>query len=570
MFRQFLSYVTSAALVMGTMPAPLGAQPAPAPSPAPVAAAEQGQVEQGQVEKFSTAQLEALLASIALYPDALLTQLLMATTNPLEIVAASRWLEQGTNKDLKGKALEDVLKTQPWDPSVKSLVPFPQVLGMLNQQLEWTQQLGFAMQVQQAEVFDAIQRLRAKAQAAGNLQSTPQQTVRTEAPPPAPPGATDPRQQVIAIEPAQPDVVYVPSYNPTEVFGAWPYADLPPVYFAPSPGYGYPVGGALVAGLVFGAGVAIAAGLWGWARPNWGCCWGGRYGGVNVNVNRWNAISANRPWRGPNNGVWRPNNPGFRPGGGIESPGRPGRTARRAGCPAAAGHRAPSRQAGRASRDRPARSRQSAGRARESAGESARSAARGGAREPARNSSRANDRGIVRVYSPASGRGIVQACCRASDREIGRECRQVRARGIGPRYRQVQDPGIGRRDHPARDRDNGRAGSRAWVDRAAIGRRRGLAAGEGARAPRRRGVRPRLRAAERDRASKAVGAAAAVEAAAAVAAVGGVGNRPAPFICPVVSGGAPKRARTGGAWCSNRLSSFARESRRSRGSHDRN
>src|SRR5271169_3501383 len=169
MFRRFLSYVTSAALVMGTIPAPLGAQPAPAPSPAPVAA-----TEQGQVEKFSTAQLEALLAPIALYPDALLTQLLMATTNPLEIVAASRWLGQGTNKDLKGKALEDALKRQPWDPSVKSLVPFPQVLGMLNQQLEWTQQLGFAMQVQQAEVFDAIQRLRAKAQAAGNLQSTPQ------------------------------------------------------------------------------------------------------------------------------------------------------------------------------------------------------------------------------------------------------------------------------------------------------------------------------------------------------------------------------------------------------------
>src|SRR5271170_3955277 len=146
MFRQFLSCVTSAALVMGTMPAPLGAQPAPAPSPAPVAAAEQGQAEQGQVETFSTAQLEALLAPIALYPDALLTQLLMATTNPLEIVAASRWLEQGTNKDLKGKALEDALKTQPWDPSVKSLVPFPQVLETLNQQLEWTQQLGYAMQ----------------------------------------------------------------------------------------------------------------------------------------------------------------------------------------------------------------------------------------------------------------------------------------------------------------------------------------------------------------------------------------------------------------------------------------
>src|SRR5271170_5299107 len=123
MFRQFLSCVTSAALVLGTMPAPLGAQPAPAPSPAPVAAAEQG-----QVETFSTAQLDALLAPIALYPDALLTQLLMATTDPLEIVAASRWLAQGNNRDLKGRALEDALRSQPWDPAVKSLVPFPQAL----------------------------------------------------------------------------------------------------------------------------------------------------------------------------------------------------------------------------------------------------------------------------------------------------------------------------------------------------------------------------------------------------------------------------------------------------------
>jgi hypothetical protein len=322
MFRQFLSYVTSAALVLGTMPAPLGAQPAPAPSPAPVAAADQG-----QVEKFGAAQLEALLAPIALYPDALLTQLLMATTNPLEIVAASRWLEQGSNKDLKGKALEDALKTQPWDPSVKSLVPFPQVLETLNRQLEWTQQLGYAMQVQQAEVFDAIQRLRANAEAAGNLQSTPQQTVRTE---PPPPGAPDPRRQEIIIEPAQPDMVYVPSYDPSQVYGAWPYADQPPVYFAPSPGYGYPYGSALVAGLVFGTGVAIAAGLWGWARPSWG----GRYGGVNVNVNRWNGISPNRPWRGPNNGTWRPNNPGFRPGGGMSRPGGPvGRPTRPGGLP---------------------------------------------------------------------------------------------------------------------------------------------------------------------------------------------------------------------------------------------
>jgi hypothetical protein len=313
MFRRFVALMTGAALVIGTMPAPLGAQPAPAPVAAP------DQTQQG--EQFSTAQLEALLAPIALYPDTLLTQLLMATTNPLEIVVASRWLAQGSNRALTGKALEDALRSQPWDPAVKSLVPFPQVLDMLNQQLEWTQQLGYAMQNQESEVFDAIQRLRARAQTAGTLQTTPQQLVSTEPAPPPPPGATDPRQQNIVIAPADPNVVYVPAYDPSQVYGVWPYADVPPVYYAPLPGYGYP--SALVAGLVFGAGIAIAAAFWGWARPNWGCCWGGRYGGVNVNVNRWNAISPRSPWRGPGGGVWHGNNPGLRPGGGMGRPGGP-------------------------------------------------------------------------------------------------------------------------------------------------------------------------------------------------------------------------------------------------------
>jgi hypothetical protein len=324
MFRQFLALMTSAAMVIGTIPAPLGAQPAPAPVAAP------DQTQQG--DQFSTAQLEALLAPIALYPDSLLTQLLMATTNPLEVVAASRWLAQGSNRDLKGKALDDALRSQPWDPAVKSLIPFPQVLDMVNQQLEWTQQLGYAMQNQEAEVFDAVQRLRARAQSAGTLQSTPQQIVRTEPAPPPPPGATDPRQQNIVIEPAEPNVVYVPAYDPSQVYGAWPYPDVPPVYYAPLPGYGYP--SALVTGLVFGAGVAIAAALWGWARPNWGCCWGGRYGGVNVNVNRWNAISPRRPWRGGTGGVWHASNPGLRPGGGMGRPSGPvGRPVRPGGPP---------------------------------------------------------------------------------------------------------------------------------------------------------------------------------------------------------------------------------------------
>jgi hypothetical protein len=324
MFRRFIALMTSTALVIATMPATISAQPAPAPVAAP------DQTQQG--EQFSSAQLEALLAPIALYPDTLLTQLLMATTNPLEIVAASRWLAQGNNRALKGNALEDALRSQPWDPAVKSLVPFPQVLEMLNAQLEWTQQLGYAMQNQQPEVFDAIQRLRARAQSTGTLQSTPQQIVRTEAAPLPPPGATDPRQQNIVIDPADPNFVYVPSYDPSQVYGVWPYADVPPVYYAPLPGYGYP--SALVAGLVFGAGVAVAAALWGWARPNWGCCWGGRYGGVNVNVSRWNTISPNRRWSGGGGGVWHASNPGLRPGGGMSRPGGPvGRPVRPGGPP---------------------------------------------------------------------------------------------------------------------------------------------------------------------------------------------------------------------------------------------
>ena len=532
MFRRFLSYVTSAALVMGTMPTPLGAQPAPAPSPAPVAAAEQG-----QVETFSTAQLDALLAPIALYPDALLTQLLMATTYPLEIVAASRWLAQGTNKDLKGKALEDALKTQPWDPSVKSLVPFPQVLETLNQQLEWTQQLGFAMQVQQGEVFDAIQRLRAKAQAAGNLQSTPQQIVRTEPPPPPPPGATDPRRQDIIIEPAQPDVVYVPSYDPSQVFGAWPYADLPPVYFAPSPSYGYPSG---APGRRLGVrhrrcDRSRPVGL---GPPELGCCWGGRYGGVNVNVNRWNSISPNRPWRGPNNGVWRPNNPGLRPGGGMNRPGGPVGRPAGPGVSAAAGHRAAARSAcapasvpgsacpalvicrsaaGRTGtgrelcRDAAGRARESARIARRSTGEPAGSAAR---RRPGTRP------GIVRMCPRRAGRGIVQGVLPgvgpgnrpgAAGRRAGEPACGAARCATGNR------PGCPR----AQDRGNGRAGSQAWADRAATGRRSGQAAGRGARPapPRRPPAIARGRSIETEL-PEVVGAAAAVAAAAAAVVAG--------------------------------------------------
>lgn len=179
----------------------------------------------------------------------------MASTFPLQVVAAQRWAEDPAHKGLSGDALTKALDPEPWDPSVKSLVPFPEVLAMMNANLDWMQQLGYAFAEQQADVLNSVQRLRQQAQANGNLQSTAQQVVRTD-------------QQAIVIEPAQPNVVYVPSYNPTVVYGAWPYPAYPPVYLPPPPGY-Y-VGTALATGLAFGAGVAITAGLWNWARPAWG------------------------------------------------------------------------------------------------------------------------------------------------------------------------------------------------------------------------------------------------------------------------------------------------------------
>jgi hypothetical protein len=275
-------------------------------------------------EQFDPQQLDSLLAPIALYPDQLLTQILMAATFPLQIVEASRWVEDPTHKNLSGDALDKALQALPWDPSVKSLVPFPQVLSQLNANLDWTQQLGYAFGIQQKDVLSSVQRLRRQAHAQGNLQTTTQQVVRVEAPPAGAPAT----QQTIVIEPAQPNVVYVPSYSPAVVYGTWPYPAYPPVVAAPAPGY--VVGTALAAGLAFGAGVAITGALWGWGQPNW-------YGGnVNVNVNRWNNINVHNNVR-INNGNWNANvnRPYGRPANLQRPPAGPvGRPVRNAGLPA--------------------------------------------------------------------------------------------------------------------------------------------------------------------------------------------------------------------------------------------
>jgi hypothetical protein len=265
-----------------------------------------------ETQAYSSEQLDALLAPIALYPDPLLAQVLMASTFPLEVVSASRWIEEPANKSLTGDALAKAIEPEAWDPSVKSLVPFPAVLTLLNSNLDWTQQLGYAFADQQAAVMNSVQRLRAQAQSAGNLKTTEQQIVRTE-------------KETIIIEPAQPSVVYVPSYNPTVVYGTWPYPTYPPVYLPPPPGYVF--GTALVSGLAFATGVAVVGSLWGWARPGWGG------GNVNINASRYNNINVNRSHI--NSNVWQANRPGGRPAGLARAPGGPvGAPARANGLPA--------------------------------------------------------------------------------------------------------------------------------------------------------------------------------------------------------------------------------------------
>jgi hypothetical protein len=221
----------------------------------------------GDKRTFTPQELDQMLAPIALYPDALLSQVLMAASYPLEIVEAARW--SNANPALKGDAAVAAVKDQSWDASVISLVAFPSVLMQLNDHLDWTQKLGDAMISQQADVADSIQRLRAKAADAGNLKTTPQQTVTSQ-------GTGSDRTIVIA--PANPEVIYVPAYNPSWAYGPWPYAAYPPIYYPPPPNYGY--GAVLATGLVFGLGIAASSAMY----SNWN--WGHSNSYVNVNVNR--------------------------------------------------------------------------------------------------------------------------------------------------------------------------------------------------------------------------------------------------------------------------------------------
>jgi hypothetical protein len=248
---------------------PPAAQPAAAPAASQPATAPADQLLKAE-------QLDQLVAPIALYPDTLLAEVLMASTYPLEVVQADRWATG--NKALKGDQLKAAVEKQGWDDSVKSLVATPQVLTDMSTKLDWTQKLGDAVLAQQPDVMDAVQRLRTKAQASNALVTTKQQKVSVQ---------KQDNRDVIVIEPAVPDTIYVPYYDPAVVYGAWGYPAYPPYYFARP---GYIAAGIVGTGLAFGAGYAVGR----WASG--GNYWGGgvNWGNNNINVNR--NVNVNNNW----------------------------------------------------------------------------------------------------------------------------------------------------------------------------------------------------------------------------------------------------------------------------------
>ncbi len=213
--------------------------------------------------KIPNDQLDSLVAPIALYPDPLLAQTLAASTYPLEIIQLQQWMTK--HPDLKGEALAAAVEKENWDPAVQGLAGLPDVVKRLGDDIQWTTDLGNAFLAQQSDVMDAVQRMRTKASEAGNLKTTEQQKVTTQ---------VVQTKEVIVIQQANPQVIYVPAYNPVVVYGP-PIYPYPPIYYPP---VGYYAAGVAIG---FGVGVAMGAfwgGGWGYG-PRWG------YGSVHINVN---------------------------------------------------------------------------------------------------------------------------------------------------------------------------------------------------------------------------------------------------------------------------------------------
>jgi hypothetical protein len=258
--KQSLAFLLSTALWFTTSPLSLSAQDAPPPpqqdaqGTPPPASPQEDSPQAGQAPAYaqqSPEQLQRLVAPIALYPDSLVAQILSASTFPDEVVEADRWVQ--AHPDLKGEDLGKAVDSEPWDPSVKALTGFPSVLGNMDKNLSWTSSLGDAYYNQQQDVMDAVQEMRRKAQADGNLKSTPQQTVTAQGP-------------EIDIQPADPDEVYVPAYNPWAVYG-YPIVAWPGWYPYPGIWFGGPY-------LSFGLGFGIGwYGGFGWGWGHWGFDW---------------------------------------------------------------------------------------------------------------------------------------------------------------------------------------------------------------------------------------------------------------------------------------------------------
>jgi hypothetical protein len=271
LFRGLLAILSVTFLAPGS---PIALAQGPSPQSSPPAE---------EAPKIPNDQLDSLVAPIALYPDPLLAQTLAASTYPLEIIQLQQWM--GKNKTLKGKALTEAVEKQNWDPSVQAMATFPDVVKLLADSIAWTSDLGNAFLAQQADVMDAVQRMRTKANSAGKLKTSQEQKVETK----QVEGKT-----VVVIEQTDPKVVYVPSYDPVVVYG-------PPVY--PYPPVYYPTGRLLA----FGAGVAIGA-AWGNNNWGWGCGWGNNNVNINVNnnfVNNYNRTNVNN--RISNNSNWQHN-----------------------------------------------------------------------------------------------------------------------------------------------------------------------------------------------------------------------------------------------------------------------
>ena len=233
--------------------------------------------------RVTKAELAQLLAPVALYPDQLLGQILMASTYPVEVVEAARWIAEPAHRRLKGQALTNALRDRNWEPSVVALVPFPHVLELMNSRIEWTEKLGAAFVAQQSDVMNEVQQLRQQAVDAGNFKSGPQCRCVVER-----------KNNYITVASANPDVIYSPVYNPVAIYGGWPYPAYPPYLFPAPVGFAYEPG--FFIGFGYGVDIALFRPWWGW----WGFNWGG--GNIFVNNTNFTVISGGRA--GFAGGVW--------------------------------------------------------------------------------------------------------------------------------------------------------------------------------------------------------------------------------------------------------------------------